>query len=238
MLKNNYNYILNGISHEININSSIKIQSYPLDEKKLLSNKFMIKIINDLFEYLSIDYCIINKTLLGQKIFKGINIFEEDIEKLIQKNNLKTVLKEEEYLQNNNIFIQNIENKYIILKTLFFNDIEVITYIYLFHEDNNIINFYNKNLKIYNLNFYDIFPIKKDVFEEFSVSIPNKVNDVLETCEINLNFITFKSLKMITKSFIENNYDILYILIYLIFLFSNKNSKDSNSNIDYFDLID
>ena len=63
MLKNNYNYILNGISHEININSSIKIQSYPLDEKKLLSNKFMIKIINDLFEYLSIDYCIINKTL-------------------------------------------------------------------------------------------------------------------------------------------------------------------------------
>jgi hypothetical protein len=228
MLKNNYNYILNGISHEININSSIKIQSYPLEEKKLLANKFMIKIINDLFDYLSIDYCIMNKTLLGQKIFKGINIFEEDIEILIQKNNLKIVLKEEEYLKNNNISIENIENKYMILKTFFFNNVEVISYIYLFHEDNNIINFYNNNLKIYNLNFYDIFPIKKDIFEEFTVNIPNKVDNVLETCEINLNFITFKSMKMITKSFIEKHYNFLYILIYLIFLYSN-------SNIDWLD---
>ena len=79
MLKNNYNYILNGIPHEVNINSSIKIKSDPLEEKKLLSNKFMIKILNDLFLYLSIDYCIINQTLLGHKIFKGINIFEEDL---------------------------------------------------------------------------------------------------------------------------------------------------------------
>lgn len=221
MLKNNYNYILNGIPHEININSSIKIQSDPLDEKKLLSNKFMIKIINDLFEYLSIDYCIINKTLLGHKIFKGINIFEEDIEVIIQKNNLKTVLKEDEYLNDNNIFIQNIDNKYIIAKTIFFNNIEVITYIYLFNEDNNIINFYNNELKIYNLNFYDIFPIKKEEFEEFVVNVPNKIDNVLKTCDINLNFITFRSLKMVTKRFLENNYDVYYSLVYLVFLFKN-----------------
>ena len=44
-MKNNYNYILNGISHEINLDSKIKILSDPLDEKKLFSNKFMLKII-------------------------------------------------------------------------------------------------------------------------------------------------------------------------------------------------
>ena len=221
MLKNNYNYILNGIPHEVNINSSIKIKSDPLEEKKLLSNKFMIKILNDLFLYLSIDYCIINQTLLGHKIFKGINIFEEDIEILIQKNNLKKLLKEEDFLKSNNIFINNIDNKFLILKTKFFNHFEVLTYIYLFNEENNIIHFYNKEQKIYNLNFYDIFPIKKDIYEEFNINIPNKVDDVLSKCDINLKFINFKSYKMIVKNYLENNYNVMYIFIYLVFLIKN-----------------
>ena len=221
MLKNNYNYILNGIPHEVNINSSIKIKSDPLEEKKLLSNKFMMKILNDLFLYLSIDYCIINQTLLGQKIFKGINIFEEDIEILIQKNNVKKLLKEEDFLKNNHISINNIDDKFLIFKTTFFNHFEVLTYIYLFNEENNIIHFYNKEQKIYNLNFYDIFPIKKDIYEEFNINIPNKIDDVLTKCDINLKFINFKSYKMIVKNYLENNYNISYIFIYLIFIIKN-----------------
>lgn len=221
MLKNNYNYILNGITHEVNINSFIKIKSDPLEEKKLLSNKFMMKIINDLLVYLSIDYCIINKTLLGHKIFKGINIFEEDIELLIQKNNLKKLLKEDDFLKNNNIHIINQNDKYIILKTYFFNNIEVLTYIYLFNEENNIINFYNKHQKIYNLNFYDIFPIKEDIYEEFNINIPNKIDDVLHKCDINLKFINFKSNKMIIKNIFENNMNLRYIFIYVLFLIKN-----------------
>ena len=40
---------------------------------------------NDLFDFLSIEYTIINNTLLGLKIFNGINIFEEYNEFLIEK---------------------------------------------------------------------------------------------------------------------------------------------------------
>lgn len=221
MLKNNYNYILNGIPHEVNLNSSIKIKSNPLDEKKLLSNKFMMKILNDLFLFLSIEYCLINKTLLGQKIFKGINIFEENIEILIQKNYLKKLLKEQDFLQCNNIIIENVDNKYIILKTFFFKDIEVLVYIYLFQEENNILSFYNNN-KIYNLEFYDVFPIRKDNYEEFKINIPNKVENVLNACEINLKYINFKSYKMIVKTFFENNLNVFYCILYVILIINNK----------------
>ena len=79
MLKNNYNYILNGISHEIEIKSNIKIKQNPLDEIVLISNKFMLKFINDLFDYNSIEYTLMGNTLLGCEIFKGINIFKKII---------------------------------------------------------------------------------------------------------------------------------------------------------------
>lgn len=217
-MKNNYNYILNGITHKININSSIKISSDPLDEKYLISNKFMIKILNDLFDYLNIDYCLINKTLLGQKIFNGINIFEENIEILIQKNNIKKILKEIEYLNNNNIIINNIDDKYLIVETSFFDKIDVVCYIYLFNEENNKIYFYDTKNNIYNLDFYDIFPIKKDSFEEYKVSIPNKIDNVLKVFDINLNFINFKSYNKIVNIFLKKNKDVFFVIIYLIFI--------------------
>ena len=43
MNKNNYNYILNGITHEIPLNSNIKIRVDPINEEQLISNKYMIK---------------------------------------------------------------------------------------------------------------------------------------------------------------------------------------------------
>lgn len=220
-MKNNYNYILNGIPHEINLNSSIKILTEPLDEKKLLSNKFMIKILNDLFIYLNIDFCLINNTLLGQKIFSGINIFEEDIEILIEKNNIKKILKEIDFLNNNDITIVNY-NKYLLLNTNFYKNIEVSTYIYLFEQENNNIHFENNNNEIINLNFYDIFPIKSTIFEEFEVSIPNKIDNVLSNCNINLNFLYFKSEKILILKFLNNNQKIVFLFYYLLYLLKNN----------------
>lgn len=222
-MNNNFNYILNGISHEININSSIKISSNPLDEKQLLSNKFMLKIINDLFVYLEIDYCLINKTLLGQKIFKGINIFENNLELLIHKHNIKKILKEEDYLYENKIYIHN-QTKYLIIDTYFFG-INTKCYIYLFHEENNKIYFYNYLDEIINLDFYDIFPLKKDIFEEFEVYIPNKIDNVLKNCNINLNFIHFKNNRIFIKDFLNKNKYITNLIIYLIFIFTQFSSK-------------
>mgnify|MGYP001349347593 CR=1 FL=1 len=220
-MKNNYNYILNGIPHEINLNSSIKILTEPLDEKKILSNKFMIKIINDLLIYLNIDFCLINNTLLGQKIFSGVNIFEEDIEILIEKNNIKKILKEIDFLNNNDITITNY-NKYLLLNTNFYNNIEVSTYIYLFEQENNNIHFENNNNEIINLNFYDIFPIKSTIFEEFEVSIPNKIDNVLLNCNIDLNFLYFKSEKILISKFLNNNQKIVFLFYYLLYLLKNN----------------
>jgi hypothetical protein len=51
--------------------------------------------------------------------------------------------------------------------------------------------------------FYDIFPIKRNNFEEFQVSVPNKIDNVLETFNFNLNYITFTKKKKDNKRIIE-----------------------------------
>lgn len=214
-MDNNFNYILNGIYHKININSSIKISSDYLEEKQLLGIKFFMKIIIDLFEYLNIDYCLINKTLLGQKIFDGVHIFEDSIELLIQKNNIKKIIKEENFLNENNIYIEN-NSKYLLLTTYFF-DYKFNCFIYLFEQNNNTIYFHINNNIIYS-NFYDIYPLKKIIYEEFNVYIPNKIMNVLESCNINLNFIHLKNDKMIIKKFLNKNTYISFLIIYLVFL--------------------
>jgi hypothetical protein len=214
-MDNHFNYILNGIYHKININSSIKISSDYLEEKQLLGIKFFMKIIIDLFEYLNIDYCLINKTLLGQKIFDGVHIFEDSIELLIQKNNIKKIIKEENFLNENNIYIEN-NSKYLLLTTYFF-DYKFNCFIYLFEQNNNTIYFHINNNIIYS-NFYDIYPLKKIIYEEFNVYIPNKIMNVLESCNINLNFIHLKNDKMIIKKFLNKNTYISFLIIYLVFL--------------------
>ena len=222
-MDNHFNYILNGIYHKININSSIKISSDYLEEKQLLGIKFFMKIIHDLFEYLNIDYCLINKTLLGQKIFDGVHIFEDSIELLIQQNNIKKIIKEEQFLNENNIYIENnsilkskSKSKYLLLTTHFF-DYEINCFIYLFEQNNNNIHFHINNNIIYS-NFYDIYPLKKIIYEEFDVYIPNKILNVLESCQINLNFIHLKNDKMIVKKFLFKNKYIPFLIIYLLFI--------------------
>jgi hypothetical protein len=51
--------------------------------------------------------------------------------------------------------------------------------------------------------FYDIFPIKKHKFEEFEISIPNKMDKVLESYNFDLKYITFTKKKEVNKKIIE-----------------------------------
>jgi len=215
MLKNNYNYILNGISHEIEIKSNIKIKQNPLDEIVLISNKFMLKFINDLFDYNSIEYTLMGNTLLGCEIFKGINIFKKDIELITLKNNIIKIKNLEQYLVNNNFNINIYENS-IEINTCFFKNYNCIAIIYLLdNSKKNLIMIKNKN-NIFNFDLYDIFPIRKQIFEEFKVSVPNKISELLKKYSIDINKITFKENKINDNIFNLVTQNIILILIFLI----------------------
>lgn len=214
MLKNNYNYILNGISHEIEIKSNIKIKQNPLDEIILISNKFMIKFINDLFDYYSIEYSLMGNALVGCEIFNGINIFKNDIELITLKNNKLKIKNLEEYLINNNFNI-NIFEDYIEINTIFFSNYKSSVIIYLLDNSRkNLVMIKNKN-NIFNFDLYDIFPIKKKIFEEYEVSVPNKINELLKKYLIDINTITFKEYKM-SKNIIQLLKEIVIIILIIL----------------------
>ena len=225
MIYNNYNYILNGIVHETPLNSSIKFESEPLEQKYLITNKYFIKIINDLFDYLSIEYTIIKNTLLGQKIFNGVNIFEEFNEFLIEKNNIKKLLKEKDYLKSNYIDLHFIDEKYFLLETRIFNELKTYAYIYIFDVDNDIVTFCDKTNQVFNFKFYDVYPIQKNKFEEFEVSVPNKIDIVLKQTGIKLDYLILKSNKMIVKKFMEEKTFVFCLINYLVFLYKIENDS-------------
>jgi hypothetical protein len=215
--KNKYNYYLNGIEHEIILSDNLKIDRQNINEKILVSNKYMIKYINDLFDYYSIEYCILGDMLLGQYIFNGIHIFSPLLEIGINNNYIHKILKIKDEIINdgNKITFFNgeknthfelsefkEENKklYIKISSVFFDNIVSSIYIYLFHTNNNIVTYYSSNNTKYNIdknkimefNFNDIFPIRKIQFEEFTVSVPNKIEQILHIFNFNLKDISFQ----------------------------------------------
>jgi len=200
MLNNNYNYKLNGIEHEIILNHNLKIEQKPLNEKILVSNKYMLKYINDLFDYYSIEFCLLNHTLLGLYIFNGINIFNSSLEIGITENNIHKIKKIENEIKNNDFNIVFNDN-YIKITSIFLDRIKTNIYIYLLKSNNesDLIEYKNIDNNIINYEFYDIFPIKKQKFEEFEISSPNKIEKVLIVHNFNLNYIIF------TTKNIENN---------------------------------
>ena len=197
MLNDKYNYNLNGIEHEIILNNTLKIDQQPLNNKILVSNKYMIKYINDLFTYNSIEYCFINNTLLGIYIFNGVNIFNGNIELCISESNLLKLKKIEDDIKSDDFDIKFYE-KYIRLSTIFFDNIKVYAYIYLLDD---LLKYHTQTSKEYAHEFYDIYPIKKSKFEEFEVSVPNKIEKVLETYNFNIDYIIFSKNK--SKQIIE-----------------------------------
>jgi hypothetical protein len=192
MFSDKYNYSLNGIEHIITLNNNIKIDKSPLNDKILVSNKYIIKYINDLFDYHSIEYCFVGQSLLGIYIFNGVNIFNPLLEVCTLDSNFYKIKKLVQEIKDDGFDII-FYNNYIKISTIFFDNIKSSIYIYSIENENtddllkyNTIN----NNTIYH-QFYDIFSIKKKVFEEFEVSVPNKIEKVLETYNYNLDYITF-----------------------------------------------
>ena len=135
MLKDRYNYKLNGIEHEIILNNNIKINIPPVNDKILMANKFMLKYINDLFNYYNIEYTILNNTLLGQYVFQGINIFDKDLEIGTSHNNLFKIKKLEDELKEDGFTVYYMEEKYIKISTTFINKTKTSIHIYLFNHN-------------------------------------------------------------------------------------------------------
>ena len=214
---NHYNYILNGISHKIELKNNIKFKSSPLPQNILLSNKYFIKILNDLFDYLNIEYIPIKNTLLGIHIFQGVNIFDDELEFIIEKNNFKKLLKEKNYLIENNILFHFINQKYISIRINIFDNYYSEANIYLFENENNTIHYYDKHKNEFKCNFYDIFPIEKKRFEEFEINNPNKINELLDK-QFNLNYIEFNCYYHKMKNLNDKYPDLINIIIYIIFL--------------------
>ena len=213
ILNDKYNYSLNGIEHEIILKETIQIDQKPLNEKILISNKYLIKYINDLFDFNNIDYCLTGNSLLGAYLFKGINIFDSKLEILILDINLHKIKKIEKEIKNDGFDLIFYDN-YIKISTIFFDKIRSTIFIYLLEnvKDNDSLKYTNidKDIKIHN--FYDIFPIKKTKFEEFEISIPNKIDDILNSYNINLNYISFSNNKKNdSKKIIEEKEDKIII---------------------------
>lgn len=204
MLSDKYNYSLNGIEHEITLNHNLKIDQKPINEKILVSNKYLLKYINDLFDYNEIEYCLVGNTLLGCHIFNGINIFNSSLEICTSDSNFIKIKKIEDDIKNDDFDIQ-FNEKNIKISTTFFDKIKVSVIIYPLE---NIINadelsyMTTENKEIIH-KFYDIYPIKKHIFEEYEISVPNKIENVLQTFQFNLNYISFTKNKNDNKKIIE-----------------------------------
>ena len=203
-MKDKYNYSLNGIEHEIILNHNLKIDQKPLNEKILVSNKYLMKYINDLFDYHSIEYIVVGNTLLGVYIFNGINIFNQTLELCTLENNFFKIRKIEDEIKKDDFDIIFNDN-YIKISTVFFDNIKSTIYIYPLNNDQNedSLNYITYNNELINHPFYDIFPIKKTNFEEFNISVPNKIDKVLESYNFNLNYIVFSKKKKDNKKIIE-----------------------------------
>jgi len=200
---NTYNYTLNGIEHEIILNHNIKIEQKPINEKILVSNKYLLKYIHDLFQYNSIEYCLINHILLGSYVFKGINIFNSTIELCTLDSNFIKLKKLKDDIIKDGFNI-DISTNYIKIYTVFY-DKKVSAYIYpLENEINeNKLVYKNYNNKIFEHDFYDIYPIKNIDFEDFEISVPNKIEKVLVKFGFNLNYIYFTKNKYHNQNIIE-----------------------------------
>ncbi len=204
MLTDKYNYSLNGIEHEITLNHNLKIDKKPINEKILVSNKYLLKYVNDLFDYNNIEYSIVNHTLLGLYVFNGINIFDERLEICTLNSNFFKLKKMEDEIKNDDFQIQYYEN-YIKISSAFFEKIKVSIYIYPLENQMNddILTYKTFDDRLIAHKFYDIFPIKKQKFEEFEISVPNKITNVLESYNFNLNYISFTKKKNDNKKIIE-----------------------------------
>jgi hypothetical protein len=191
MINDKYNYSLNGIEHEIILNDHLKIDKKPLNQIVLVSNKYLLKYIHDIFNIHNIQYILTGDALLGAYIFKGINIFNCKLELCTSDIHFFKLKKLENEIKNDGFDIVIHDDK-IKISTVFFEKYKCVVYIYPIMNDNQFLK-YNINKKIIYHDFYDIYPIKNIIFEEYEICVPNKIEKVLELFGFNMNYISFSN---------------------------------------------
>ncbi len=196
-----YKYTLNGINHEIPLHTNLQIRQKPLSNKILISQKYLLKYIHDLFQIHSIDYFLINQSLLGIHLFKGIHIFQPFAEICIGHNHLNKFLKIKKEIEKDDFIIQELPTHFILSTSLFSKNPDTQLFIYILRNENNENNddsqneniyshFLYNNQKIYH-NMFDLFPLQQLPFEEFQLFTPRRIEKTLQNCSINLHLIQF-----------------------------------------------
>lgn len=188
-----FNYTLNGIAHEIPLLSHIQIQQKPLDDKLLISQKFLLKYIHDLFEVHSIDYFLIQHSLLGYYVFQGIHIFYPSIQICINEHHKQKLQKRKDEILSDHFDFDEFDDHFIISSS-FFSKSNVQAFIYILKTDPDHPQELSHSIQHekYHHKLYDIYPLQKVKYEEFEVFIPHKINTVLENYHFHLQFIQFK----------------------------------------------
>ncbi len=207
MLKGDYyRYTLNGVEHKV---PHQKLGSIPSDlpmesSKKLMSVKFFLKYLHDFFEVHSIDYTIYGTTLLGYDLFQGVHIFEPTIEIAMIYRNMEEFYSE---IQRDGFHIDFSSPLLMVISGSFFSKTPMMkAYIYFIHQFEHP-NYYHlsisylhqcKTLKeitsvtpesyqdyqIQHIQFYQLFPYKKVLYEDFDLFIPNQPEEILSTLSL------------------------------------------------------
>ncbi len=216
-----YHYTLNNVYHPIS-NDQIIIKNNLLsqiNEKELMSQKYLLKYLHDFFIYHTIDYSLFNNTLLGYHLFEGLHIFYNQIELIMMYRDFQEFSKE---LINDGFHIDFNSQYLCVISSSFINKIQVKAFIYFIHNGENSLYFLSplylsqckkykdllKEKETYHLKFISlnhIFPCKKVKYEDFEIFIPNKINEVLEIVELKKNNYIFDDYKQINNKEEKDN---------------------------------
>lgn len=219
MLSDSYHYTLNNVYHNIS-NNNIIIKNNLLshiDEKKLMSQKYLLKYLHDFFIFHNIDYSIFNNTLLGYHLFEGLHIFYHQIECIMMYRNFEEFSQE---LINDGFHIDFMSQYLCVISSSFMNKIQVKALIYFIHKDENSLYFLSplyvnqckiykdllKEKESYHLKFIllnQIFPCKKIKYEDFEVFIPNKIEELLQIVELKKDTYLFDEIHT-SKKILKN----------------------------------
>lgn len=215
MISDSYHYTLNNVYHNISKNNII-IQNNLLSqiqEKELMSQKYLLKYLHDFFTYHSIDYSIFNNTLLGYHLFEGLHIFYHQIECIMMYRNFEEFSKE---LINDGFHIDFMSQYICVISSSFINKIQVKAFIYFIHKNEDSLYFLSplyvnqckkykdllKEKELYHLKFIllnQIFPCKKVKYEDFEVFIPNKIEELLNIIELKKDTYIFDEINSSKK---------------------------------------
>ena len=188
-MNDSYKYILNGIQHEIPTQSHISIQQKPLSEKILISQKYILKYFHDWMELHEMEYFITHHTLLGHQIFQGIHIFHPYCEVCVPSHHFQKLAKMKSEFEKDEFTL--IEHPHhMILSSTFFSKHPIQLFIYSLISHSTTFEIQYPKKKTFDL--YDIYPLQKSEYEEFSLFIPHKPNSILKNADFNLHFIQFK----------------------------------------------